>query len=94
MEPLHIPEYKEGDSIDADATLLSHHHSMKGYPVFILATGHCERGVEYRYIWGAEGLSNREHEGPDGYTFSLFAYINTNECDTGTYLVSRKAFSF
>ena len=51
VEPLHIPQELYVGVDEQDLTVIEDNvHNAKGFPVFILLTGHCERGVDFRYV--------------------------------------------
>lgn len=74
IESLHIPTLKD-TSINDLIELKQNDHAKLGLPIYLLATGHCEKGVDFRFVWGAEGLvESTEEEGTSTY-FSWFSRL-------------------
>jgi hypothetical protein len=76
VEPLHVPteEDLKDSSIQDMSELVQSPHAQLGLPVYFLSTGHCEKGLDFRYIWGAEGLIDGaadEFAGIDRYFLPL-----------------------
>lgn len=61
VDSLHVPNLTD-TSLNDLSELKQNEHAKLGLPIYFLATGHCEKGVDFRYVWGAEGLAEDDHE--------------------------------